>query len=411
MRKKYNYIIISILLAFILSVAGFFLASGEKGARVLLTDEEKIWLDKHKNSIKIGVDPVFMPVSGIEDGKITGMMADYFERIEKILGIRFKTVLVSDFDTMLNMTRQNKIDIAGGIAKTPDRSEYLLFSQPVIKYPAVMITRKDLSASLSLANMKHMKICAGKGYAVWGYLKREYPDYDLYAVSDDLAGVKGVEKGIYDVAITDFFSVSYYLKKKEFASIKAAGNVGFTYALAFGTVKSEPILNSILIKALDQISEKEREDIFNKWIQLGYSSNYMTSRTFYAGLAFIAAILVLSFCAYMWNRTLARKISEKATELIERKEHLNAEIALRTDGLVRINTELKKALSEIKTLEGFIPICSSCKKIRKDQQFWESVEEYVARHSELMFQASICPKCEEEILRSVGSEQVEDEPL
>lgn len=411
MRKKYNYIIISIVFAFILSVAGFFLASGEKGARVLLTDEEKIWLDKHKNSIKIGVDPVFMPVSGIEDGKITGMMADYFERIEKILGIRFKTVLVSDFDTMLNMTRQNKIDIAGGIAKTPDRSEYLLFSQPVIKYPAVMITRKDLSASLSLANMKHMKICAGKGYAVWGYLKREYPDYDLYAVSDDLAGVKGVEKGIYDVAITDFFSVSYYLKKKEFASIKAAGNVGFTYALAFGTVKSEPILNSILIKALDQISEKEREDIFNKWIQLGYSSNYMTSRTFYAGLAFIAAILVLSFCAYMWNRTLARKISEKATELIERKEHLNAEIALRTDGLVRINTELKKALSEIKTLEGFIPICSSCKKIRKDQQFWESVEEYVARHSELMFQASICPKCEEEILRSVGSEQVEDEPL
>lgn len=57
------------------------------------------------------------------------------------------------------------------------------------------------------------------------------------------------------------------------------------------------------------------------------------------------------------------------------------------------NKELEKALTEIKVLRGFIPICASCKKIRDDKGYWSQVEEYIARHSEAKFTHGICPDC------------------
>ncbi len=55
--------------------------------------------------------------------------------------------------------------------------------------------------------------------------------------------------------------------------------------------------------------------------------------------------------------------------------------------------ELKKALSEIKTLSGLLPICSSCKKIRDDDGYWKQIESYISAHSEAEFSHSICPDC------------------
>lgn len=59
--------------------------------------------------------------------------------------------------------------------------------------------------------------------------------------------------------------------------------------------------------------------------------------------------------------------------------------------------ELHKTLAEIKVLRGIVPICSSCKKIRDDNGFWQQVEVYVSAHSDAMFSHGICPECLEEL--------------
>lgn len=56
---------------------------------------------------------------------------------------------------------------------------------------------------------------------------------------------------------------------------------------------------------------------------------------------------------------------------------------------------LQKALDEIKTLRGIIPICSHCKQIRDDQGMWKQLEAYIHAHSEAEFSHSICPRCME----------------
>jgi hypothetical protein len=55
--------------------------------------------------------------------------------------------------------------------------------------------------------------------------------------------------------------------------------------------------------------------------------------------------------------------------------------------------ELQKALNEVKTLKGILPICASCKKIRDDKGYWNQIEAYIRNHSEAEFSHSICPEC------------------
>ena len=55
--------------------------------------------------------------------------------------------------------------------------------------------------------------------------------------------------------------------------------------------------------------------------------------------------------------------------------------------------ELQEALSQIKTLKGLLPICSHCKKIRDDEGYWQSVENYLLDHADVEFSHGICPEC------------------
>lgn len=56
-------------------------------------------------------------------------------------------------------------------------------------------------------------------------------------------------------------------------------------------------------------------------------------------------------------------------------------------------TELEAALKNVKQLQGLIPICSYCKSVRGDSDYWHQVEEYISEHSEARFSHGICPKC------------------
>lgn len=55
--------------------------------------------------------------------------------------------------------------------------------------------------------------------------------------------------------------------------------------------------------------------------------------------------------------------------------------------------ELEKAMKEIKILQGIIPICVHCKKIRDDKGYWESVEKYIEERANVGFSHGICPDC------------------
>lgn len=61
--------------------------------------------------------------------------------------------------------------------------------------------------------------------------------------------------------------------------------------------------------------------------------------------------------------------------------------------------ELEEALTRVQLLQGLLPICSYCKKIRNDQNYWQQVEAYISEHSGAVFSHGICPDCFERVVK------------
>lgn len=63
----------------------------------------------------------------------------------------------------------------------------------------------------------------------------------------------------------------------------------------------------------------------------------------------------------------------------------------------RLVTDLQEALTQVKTLKGFLPICASCKNIRDDAGYWQQIESYLCEHADVEFTHGICPVCLEKL--------------
>jgi hypothetical protein len=71
--------------------------------------------------------------------------------------------------------------------------------------------------------------------------------------------------------------------------------------------------------------------------------------------------------------------------------------------------ELQKALAEVKTLSGMLPICASCKKVRDDKGYWNQIESYLLDHSEAKFSHGICPECAKKLYPELFGKKGKDE--
>jgi len=63
----------------------------------------------------------------------------------------------------------------------------------------------------------------------------------------------------------------------------------------------------------------------------------------------------------------------------------------------KLIADLKKALDEIDTLRGFIPICAYCKKIRNDENYWEQIDVYLQKHTLAKISHGLCQDCAEKL--------------
>ncbi len=62
--------------------------------------------------------------------------------------------------------------------------------------------------------------------------------------------------------------------------------------------------------------------------------------------------------------------------------------------------ELEIALGTVKRLQGILPICSYCKQIRDDKNYWQQVDTYIAEHTDTQFSHGICPDCYESVFKA-----------
>ena len=100
---------------------------------------------------------------------------------------------------------------------------------------------------------------------------------------------------------------------------------------------------------------------------------------------------------YMLRKILyAAEIEQRVIQQTQTNQQLEKEISERSAAEAERDKtilNLQKALDEVKTLRGILPICSFCKKVRDDKGYWEQVDVYINKHSQADISHSICPDC------------------
>ena len=86
--------------------------------------------------------------------------------------------------------------------------------------------------------------------------------------------------------------------------------------------------------------------------------------------------------------------------------HVGVRVVSLQERLAKKVAELQATLDKVRQLRGLLPICSYCKRIRNDENYWERVEVYVTEHSDAKFTHGICPTC----LEAVKAELAEENP-
>lgn len=93
--------------------------------------------------------------------------------------------------------------------------------------------------------------------------------------------------------------------------------------------------------------------------------------------------------------------------LMQRLEVEKRNVSLINKDLQDKNRDLEEALENVKTLSGFIPICTHCKKIRDDAGYWNQLESYLIAHSDAQLSHCLCPDCVKELYPDIYEEIVE----
>ncbi len=86
------------------------------------------------------------------------------------------------------------------------------------------------------------------------------------------------------------------------------------------------------------------------------------------------------------TKPFRRRELQARIEVGSRIIELQSELAHRIE-------ELEASLAREKTLQGLLPICSYCKKVRNDDNYWQQVEGYIEAHADVSFSHGICPDC------------------
>ena len=94
------------------------------------------------------------------------------------------------------------------------------------------------------------------------------------------------------------------------------------------------------------------------------------------------------------NEKSMEKIAELQVQFETEKKEKEAEIyRMKNVELSRMNDKLRDALAHVRRLQGMLPICANCKKVRDDDGYWQQIESYISGHSDAKFSHGLCPEC------------------
>ncbi len=344
----------------------------------LLNDKEKNYLEK-KKTIKMCVDPDWMPFEKIEKGKHVGIAADYIKIIEEKIKKPIILVPTKTWSESLELGQKKDCDIFSLIRTTPQREKYLNFTKPYLEIPLVIAA--DINAPFidDILQVKDKKIAIVKNYAVGEILRVKYPNIDFVNVNNIHEGLELVEKGSVFGFIDTLLTIGYQIQNNYIGQLKISGRFNEIWELGIGVRNDEPILTSIFDKAIDDISANQKQRILNKWISVNYQKeiDHVFLYEVLAGLIVFTFILFLFYRQYLLKK-LNAQLNEKVKLEIQKNEEKNR-ILIQQSRMASMGEMLENIAHQWRQPLSTISVAASGMEVKKefstlsDEEFFEGI--------------------------------------
>ncbi len=312
------------------------------------TEDELAFMEDHP-VIRLGVDPGFVPFEFIDDdGEYKGITADYLALISEKTGLQFEVVQDLTWPEAYDMALAGDVDALPAIGKTDEREEHFLFSDPYYYFKRVIVTQDTDTSISGMDDLDGMTLAVQRNSSHHSYLL-SYPKINLSLYDSVEAALTAVATGtekafIGNLATTNYLIRSNGLTNLRFVSFEAEKQ----QALYFAVRKDWPELVSIFDKAMNTITDSEKQTINNKWVDLETDIDYgpiIRVLVIVGGL--IAVVLGVSF---FWIARLRKEIQQrKQIQLDLEKAKLEADEAneFKSSFMARMSHEIRTPLNAI----------------------------------------------------------------
>ncbi|HDS15248.1 MAG TPA: transporter substrate-binding domain-containing protein [Proteobacteria bacterium] len=292
--------------------------------RLTFSDEEKDYL-RQKKEIRMCVDPDWMPLEKIENGRHVGMTADYIRILEEVIGIPIVMVPTTTWNESIALAKARRCDIYSLAMPTPERRTYMDFTRPYlsIPLPLVLAARNDTPFIDDISVITNQKIGIVKGYAFNETLRQRYPKMQIVDVPTVREGLKMVAKGEIFGLIETLATVGYTIQKNFVGELKVAGKFDERWELGIGARNDEPLLTRIFDRAIASIDPATHQQILNNWIAVRFEQkpNYtLLLQLALLILVGVAMLLIRNHTLSKYNQQLARQ-NQEITRQSEKLKH------------------------------------------------------------------------------------------
>ena len=241
--------------------------------RLNLSVQERQWLADHP-AIRVHNETDWPPFNFFEDGKPQGYSIDYMNLLASIIGVKVEYVTGPTWDEFMSMIKGGDLDVMLNIVKTPERQKYLLYTKPYAFNPNAILSRRGAIYD-SLEQLAGKTVAMPKGFFHVEILKRDYPRIKRHLVKNVVESMKAVTFGKADAAIGELAVFNYLLGREMMTGLVLSGEMigGVNYTqLNIATRKDQPLLISILRKAMNVVAPEEIKALRQRWINVAITA-------------------------------------------------------------------------------------------------------------------------------------------
>ncbi|MDA3837819.1 MAG: PAS domain-containing protein, partial [Candidatus Delongbacteria bacterium] len=197
----------------------------------------------------------------------------------------------------------------------PKRAEYMLFSDPHLVFPGVIITTKDNQHLNNSKELYYKEVGIVSGYLWNEFIRKDHPQIKIVNVANITDGLRKVSTNQIDAFIATLPIALHYIEQEGIPNLVIAGETEYETKLSIHTRKDWPLLNSIMNKTLKAIPVEKKKNIINKWISLKHKSFFYQKDFWIIVLLFTGSGFLIVIVAFIWNSTLKKQVKIKTGEL------------------------------------------------------------------------------------------------